>query len=342
MMKIKAVSDILTHQVSVTLGVLIYQILPLFSSFKSKSYETLQIVFEQQFIVDQNKIVITRDKEDISAKSIQSPHDTDCNYRNKGGNKIKGYTTNVIESCDESGLNLIGNVNVDVASAVDVSFLQDGIEKVEAVFTDKTENVHADGAYHSPDNQSYCQENFINLYLHAIQGAKGRYAFTQMDNGELIILDTNTNQTIIAKKILSKKNVQKWRIDTNNGYRYITQKEIDAYFLRKQIEEIPIEILQKRNNVEATIFQLGYHYPNDKSRYRGLIKHKMWANIRCLWINFVRILKHIRQLCQKDTFLSKTRLFHLVKKLKFVIDNYSWCYCRYISRYYYSKYFSCG
>jgi len=322
-----------------TLGTLIYQILPLFSSFKSKNYETLQKVFEQQFIVDQNKIVITRDKEDISAKSIQSPHDTDCNYRNKDGNKIKGYTTNVVESCDESGLNLIGNVNVDVASAVDVSFLQDGIEKVEAVFTDKTENVHADGAYHSPDNQSYCQENFINLYLHAMQGAKGRYAFTQMDNGELVILDTNTNKTIIAKRILSKNNIQKWRIDTNNGYRYFTQKEIDAYLLRKQIEETPIEILQKRNNVEATIFQLGYHYPNDKSRYRGLIKHKMWANIRCLWINFVRIFNHIRHLCQKDTFLSKTRLFLLFQKLKSVIDKFYWYYCRYISRYYFSKHF---
>ena len=33
--------------------------------------------------------------------------------------------------------------------------------------------------------------------------------------------------------------------------------------------------------------------PHDKSRYRGKIKHKIWANARCLWINFVRILKFI-------------------------------------------------
>jgi hypothetical protein len=48
--------------------------------------------------------------------------------------------------------------------------------------------------------------------------------------------------------------------------------------VRKQIAETPIEILQFRNNVEAAIFQLGYHYPNAKSRYRGEIKHQMWAN----------------------------------------------------------------
>jgi hypothetical protein len=38
---------------------------------------------------------------------------------------------------------------------------------------------------------------------------------------------------------------------------------------------------------------LGYHYTNDKSRYRGITKHRMWANIRCLWVNFVRIMKHV-------------------------------------------------
>ncbi|MDR1905033.1 MAG: hypothetical protein LBQ88_22480, partial [Treponema sp.] len=36
-------------------------------------------------------------------------------------------------------------------------------------------------------------------------------------------------------------------------------------------------------------FQLGYHYRADKSRYRGLAKHRMWAISRCLWVNFRRI-----------------------------------------------------
>ena len=75
--------------------------------------------------------------------------------------------------------------------------------------------------------------------------------------------------------------------------------------IRKQIEETPIETLQKRNNVEATIFQLAYHYSNAKSSYRSQIKHQMWANIRCLWVNFVRILKYIKQLCQGTSFFAK-------------------------------------
>ncbi|MBK6482119.1 MAG: hypothetical protein IPG01_03060 [Chitinophagaceae bacterium] len=76
-------------------------------------------------------------------------------------------------------------------------------------------------------------------------------------------------------------------------YKYFTAKAITASALKRKIAAIPQEVLNIRNNVEATIFQLGYHYPNDKTRYRGLIKHKMWANIRCMWVNFVRIANYL-------------------------------------------------
>ena len=159
-------------------------------------------------------MAISREKEEILAQSVQSPHDTDSNYRNKDGNKVKGFSINVTESCDE-------------------------------------------------------------------------------DKG---------------LKLICKNDITKWRIDTGKGYRYFTQKEVDTYLIRRKIAATPIETLQFRNNVEATIFQLGYHYSNAKSRYRGLIKHQMWANIRCLWINFVRILKYINQTCQRTTILARYAL----------------------------------
>ena len=122
-----------------------------------------------------------------------------------------------------------------------------------------------------------------------------------------------------SAKITCKNGNIKWRIKTEKGYRYFTQKDIDGYMLRKQIAETPIETLQMRNNVEATIFQLGYHYSNAKSRYRGEIKHQMWANIRCLWVNFVRILKYIKQLCQRTLFFAKYTLKSLFSELYFTI-----------------------
>ena len=56
------------------------------------------------------------------------------------------------------------------------------------------------------------------------------------------------------------------------------------------MEEIPIEEKNKRNNVEASIFQLCFHTRNNKTRYRGKRKHELWAFARSAWINLRRIV----------------------------------------------------
>jgi hypothetical protein len=292
----------------VELGQVISEILPLFSSSQTPAYKTLKRVLEEQFELGEDNAVLVRKKESISAKSIQSPHDTDCHYRNKDGNKVKGYSINVTESCDDDKrLNLIGSIDVRPVSTSDVDFFEDGIKKAQEVFSDKTEDVHADGAYHSADNQQFCTDNDIDLHLHAIQGAKGRYALALLEDGSLSVFDTKTNEQMEVTKIKGKNDIEKWRIKTANGYRYFIQKDIDTSIVRKKIEQEPIEVLQKRNNVEATIFQIGYHYSNAKSRYRGWARHQMWANMRCIWVNFVRILKHLTtQSKQAHSFLKLT------------------------------------
>ncbi|MFZ4545610.1 MAG: transposase [Saprospiraceae bacterium] len=302
------------------LGELTYKILPIFSNSTSTHYLTLQRVFNEQYKIDENKIVVAKAKEEISAKSVQSPHDTDCTFRDKDGDKVKGYSINATENCDDKGLKLIGDVDVRIVSTPDVDFFQDDIKKVQEVFLDKTEDAHADGAYHSPGNQKFCIENGIELFLHAIQGAKGRYDLSMSESGELSVLDTDTNTLLDTVKITSKKKTSKWRIITEKGYRYFTQKDIDTYKIRKKIAETPIETLQIRNNVEATIFQIGYHYPNAKSRYRGLVKHQMWANIRCLWVNFVRILKFKEKLCSGTSFFAKYAFEFLLSPLYVVLQ----------------------
>jgi hypothetical protein len=123
----------------------------------------------------------------------------------------------------------------------------------------------------------------------------------EYEEKSLKVFDTKTDKELEVKEIEGKDGEPKWRIKTEKGYRYFTKKEIENSQLRKKIAETPIEILQKRNNVEATIFQLGYHYPNAKSRYRGQIKHQMWANVRCLWVNFVRIWKFVTKGSLKAT-----------------------------------------
>jgi len=276
----------------IDLGILAYRLLSVFEGSSKEQYATLSQLFEEQFEVSDQKTIIPKPKECISADSIQSPHDTDCTYRNKDGNQVKGYSVNVTESCDKDGLNLISGVEVKKADSADNAFLESSVIRAEEVFGDPVKKIHADGAYHSVSNQEFVKGKNAEVILSAIQGAKGRYDLEMDENGVLKVTDLKTDLTIESLKM---KKSGKWRIKTEEHYRYFSGKALAACQLRKQIEAIPQQELNIRNNVEATIFQLGYHYPNDKTRYRGLSRNKMWANIRCLWVNFVRIVKYVGQ-----------------------------------------------
>ena len=289
------------------LGKLIYKLLAIFRKYKDDDYDMLNKVFYSQFSVNENKEVLPLEKDKIEATSVQSPHDTDCTYRNKDGNKVKGYSANVTETCNQEkgALNLITDVQVDKVTTADNAFFAPAVDSSQEKLSEKVEKVYADGAYHSPDNQDYCKENNMELVIQAIQGAESRYELSQEEEtGNIIVIDTVTGQIIPARKTISKKdNSVKWAITTaENKPRYFTQKDIDTYKLRQKIKNTPRDELNIRNNVEATIFQIGYRYSNDKIRYRTLCKHKMWANLRAIGINFRRILKYVTQTCQRTLF----------------------------------------
>ena len=303
----------------VELGKLMYRFIELFKRYDYGSYKTLKTVFGQQYSVSADKIVLPLENKEISAKSIQSPHDTDCHYRNKDGNKVKGYSVNITETCDREQegqgpiLNLITDTQVDVVSAPDNSFLGQALEHTQEILSGKIEKVYADGSYHSEHNQEYCQrdEHSIDLVLTAMQGASPRYEISLDEQNEdnLIVTDNKTGIIVQAQQVKPRKDKtqKKWRIKTEKGnYRYFDTNSLRAAALREKLKDIPMEETNTRNNVEASIFQLGYHYSNDKSRYRSLAKHKLWAYSRSLWVNFIRIVKYITQICQRPLFGQKS------------------------------------
>jgi len=95
-------------------------------------------------------------------------HDKDSEYRDKGGNKVKGYSVNVTETCDEGTLNLRVGVQTEGCGTADVEYLQEGIKKAQEAVTEKIEEVYTDGAYHSPGNQEYCKGKGIEWVMRGI------------------------------------------------------------------------------------------------------------------------------------------------------------------------------
>ena len=297
------------------LGKLMFRFVRLFKNYKMSEYLILKSVFYQQFSVNRSKVVTALENDEISARSIQSPHDPDCTYRNKDGNKVKGYSTNVTETCDKSKqgeptLNLITDTQVDVVTTADNRFLKEAVENTEKIVNSPVEKIHADGAYHSIENQDFCDQENKELVLTAMQGAESRYDLNlDKDNSDnLTVFDRETRKYIETKAIKSRKepNKKRWKIINDKGKpRYFDLENVRTSQLRQKLRKLPPDETNIRNNVEATIFQLGYHYSNDKSRYRGLDKHKLWAYSRSLWINLVRIEKYVTQISQRPHILSK-------------------------------------
>ena len=288
----------------VILGKLIYAILNTVKESNNIHYRTLKQVFHEQFkVLAGDKIEITPSKE-ISAKSIQSPHDTDCDFRTKDGKPTKGYNQNVTETCDkDNAVNLITDVQTGTATQPDNKFTKPAIENSQELLSGNIKNLHTDGAYNSQENQKFTGQKGINFYLTGFQGKPGRYDLTIKD-GELHVFDNQDNTELEVSQTKSNK----YRIKTEKGYRYFTDKEIESCRLRKQVEELPKEIGDKRNNVEATIYQLAYHLRKDKTRYRGYFKNKIWAILRGLWINFARIAGYLAKPSKKTESIVKFSL----------------------------------
>lgn len=258
----------------------------------SPEHDLLQRLFDEQYVVKDGKAVL-RDKKEVKADSLQNPNDPDATYRSKNDQKVQGYVTNLTETVEEGKPSIITSVQVETAVFADCHFLQEAVENSERVTNSTIEDLYADGAYQSPDNREFAKNhNAMQLKTGKMQGGC-RWELIPHDEDGLTVREITTGNTYEAVKAVTKQgNRKRWRIPWNNktGWRYFEDKDIKACLLRKLIESLPLEEQHKRNNVEATVFQYGFHTHNGKTRYRGLLKHRMHAYSRCMWINLRRMV----------------------------------------------------
>lgn len=272
------------------LGIVVYSLLQICADTEKM---LLRRVFGEQYDVDKDGNVTLRDKAKISATSVQNPNDPDAAYRSKGGKKVKCYSTNITETCDEDGKpNLITDVQVKPANAADNGFVEKAIGNTREVIVNKVDKLHSDGAYQSPGNRRLAAdgENGFEFVANGIQGKPARFDLNRREDGTLEVTDKNTAEVLDATKVKEGK----WKIPVTdkNGkktYRYFDDEAVKRCEVRRQMDSIPWEERKKRNNVEASIFQYCFHTRNNKTRYRGLIKHTLQAIARCAWINMRRL-----------------------------------------------------
>lgn len=314
----------------IDMGGVLYQLVNLYQGQNIEYYDTIKTVLGQQFNISEEKVTL-KPKEELKASNIQSAEDTDCDYRKKGGQEIfGGYSVNITETCDkaeekedgekEAKLNLITAPEVKPATAADNEFYQTGITNSQLVTKQDVKESYTDGAYHSQDNKKFNQEKGIEMILTGLQGKEGRLSFGYQGD-KLTATDKQTGKPIEIN--LTPKG-ESYKVVLDGKPRYIKPDEIENYFFRKEMESIPQEKRNRRNNVEAAMFQISFFTRNNKIRYKGLKKVQNWLYMRCLWINMVRIKNYMIEICpkskQNDT---KGLVFILKSNIRAIFGNFS-------------------
>lgn len=276
------------------LGCIIYAVLV---RVKAKD-GLLKRVFEEQYTVEHGQVT-PRDKKTISADSVQNPNDPDAEYRQKGQQKVKGYSVNITETTDQKDApSLITGVQVEGATAADNAFYEDAIAKSETTTGTFVDTVYSDGAYQNADNRALA----VNGVFTGIQGRQSRYRLDESDGDTVRITDTKTGEVYEAKRTKSGALRIPYPGDRYKyKWRYFLPTQLESMRSRRLMEDIPQEEKNKRNNVEASIFQLCFHTRNNKTRYRGKRKHELWAFARCSWINLRRIVLFQSRNAPEDT-----------------------------------------
>ena len=279
----------------VKIGLYIYAVLKRLRD-DAPGYDLLHRVFHDQYIVEKGNVEL-RDKHKISSDSLQSPDDPDATYRDKGGEKVSGYVTNITETVEEDKPSIITSVQTEPVTFSDCHFLQDAVANTERVTGHLVENVYADSAYQSPENRESAKLHMgMELLTGKLQGGCRYLLDREPGTDYLKVTDTETGEVFDAVYVGENKREGKhWRVNLSHvkpthPWRYFNEEEVRRSEIRRKIERLPPKEQHKRNNIEAAMFQYSFHTRNGKTRYRGLFRHRLQAFHRCMWMNLRRLV----------------------------------------------------
>lgn len=272
-----------------TIGYLLLRLQKIYSEKDSEKYRLLIRVLAEQYSIEGEQVKLKEGKE-IKSDTLQSPFDEDATYRQKDEQKVRGYSVNITETCDDEALSLIVDAKVETSNTADNTFLESAIERSQEVIG-QVENVNADGAYYSPENENFAKKNGTELVFSGFPGSKGKYTF-EVNEGQVTVVNTQSGEIHKAEEYKPEH----YKIKEGSGYRYFTKCMIMSFFNRQKMEQIPQQIKNRRNNVEASIFQLSFLTRNNKTRYRGKEQHQQWAFCRTMWLNLKRIKNYMEEI----------------------------------------------
>ncbi len=296
----------------------------------SVAYTLVERVLKEQY-KEEAGIWVLRPVREVSADSLQSPHDVEATFRVKNGHAYPGgYVVNVSETCDaENALQLITDIQVAPNVTDDGELLRQSVDKqLERGL--EVKNIVTDGGYNGPDTEEFCKKNDIThrptnirggksakdrlgweMYQWQLnkegipvavvcpRGQKGQIRPGRKEERWLVrFADASTCQTCPlldqCRVVLQKQNGPAMRVTT---------RSIQVALLRQRL--CP-EDRSLRSPVEATVRSLKWGLRKDKLPVRGQVAAVMYFTTVALMVNLRRIHAY---LVESEGFSDTTAAF---------------------------------
>jgi hypothetical protein len=298
---------------------------------ESETLDLIRRVLQEQYERQSDGRVALRPPEQVSASSLQSPHDPEATYRIKGGQSYRGgYVTNVSETADpQNPIQLITDVQLESNQTDDATLLKQSLDD-QAERGIEIDQVTVDGGYTGPQGEAACQQHGVELRATRMRGGRsapdqwGWESYTWEMDGDGMPVCVTCPQGVSAQLLPGRAKgrfiarfeaeqcadcpffgpVCRVRERARFGPSlYVNQRAIEVARRRQQLhpEDTPIRAV-----IEATVRSLKWPFPNSKLPVRGLVRARMVIYAAALMVNLRRLHRYstrkAEKTAQKATF----------------------------------------
>jgi hypothetical protein len=278
---------------------------------KKAAWQMFMRIFEEQFVVepgdDDEPKISKKSSDDKTSNDIRAIDDPEATLRHKSGINNLGFVGNVVETSDpEAELNLICDVTLCPNNVFDGKMLLDSMDDLVKDRLTELEEIHYDGGYSGPTLDKKLEEYSINSVQTGIKGVKSEGRMFVEKCGDTIYVTCVGKQRVkctrrakshkatfdysVCKDCEHRNNcATKWLKTAKARVYYMRDNDLSKRLRLSYIKTVPDNRKTLRSGIEATMRQFKYRTRAEKSRLRGLYRHKLWFTLLALAINVKRI-----------------------------------------------------
>lgn len=279
----------------------------------SQARELVARVLREQYQIEAGEKVVVRAPQEVSAASLQSPHDPEATYREKNGERYRGNVVNVSETCDpENQVQLITSVQTASNNTDDSQLLAQSLNE-QAERGHKVEKATVDGGYTGPVAEAACAEHGTELHPSRLRGGKAQankwgwesYSWQLTEEGVPEQVGCRQGQVAVLEPAQKEgrwlarfesagcatcpffdKQCRVQPRQRSGPTLNVTARAIQVALLRQRVTAANNGV---RAAVEATIRSLKHPFAADKLPVRGLIRAQMVVCGSALLVNVHRL-----------------------------------------------------